>query len=179
MCVVIPWLILFSVFGTDFHGEVSSWWCYLSGILFFCYRMLDEMDGKQARRTGNSSPLGLLFDHGCDSFTTGLMTLGFMKLIQVGNSPIILIGLLATTQSFHFCTLEEYYVGGLFLGVGNGATDGSVIIIGLLFYCGYAGQEFWKTIYSLSIMGDTYNLQASHIFIYGMFISQVFASLYK
>jgi phosphatidylglycerophosphate synthase len=37
--------------------------------------MLDEMDGKQARKTGNSSPLGLLFDHGCDSFTTALLTI--------------------------------------------------------------------------------------------------------
>ena len=34
--------------------------------------MLDEMDGKQARRTGNSSPLGLLFDHGCDAFNAGI-----------------------------------------------------------------------------------------------------------
>lgn len=25
------------------------------------------MDGKQARRTGSSSPLGQLFDHGCDA----------------------------------------------------------------------------------------------------------------
>jgi len=29
------------------------------------------MDGKQARKTGNSSPLGMLFDHGCDAITTG------------------------------------------------------------------------------------------------------------
>ena len=40
-------------------------WCY------FVYRMLDEMDGKQARATQNSSPMGLIFDHGCDSFTSG------------------------------------------------------------------------------------------------------------
>jgi ethanolaminephosphotransferase len=28
---------------------------------------LDNCDGKQARKTGNSTPLGMLFDHGCDS----------------------------------------------------------------------------------------------------------------
>jgi len=33
--------------------------------------MFDEMDGKQARRSGNSSPLGLIFDHGCDAMTVG------------------------------------------------------------------------------------------------------------
>lgn len=30
-------------------------------------QILDNMDGKQARKTGSSSPLGLLFDHGCDA----------------------------------------------------------------------------------------------------------------
>lgn len=43
------------------------------------------------------------------------------------------------TQAFHFSTLEEYYVGGLYLGVGNGVTDGSVALIALFAYCGYAG----------------------------------------
>jgi phosphatidylglycerophosphate synthase len=28
------------------------------------YQTLDAVDGKQARRTGTSSPLGQLFDHG-------------------------------------------------------------------------------------------------------------------
>jgi len=32
------------------------------------------MDGKQARKTGNSSPLGMLFDHGCDALTMTLFT---------------------------------------------------------------------------------------------------------
>ena len=31
---------------------------------------LDAIDGKQARRTGSSTPLGELFDHGCDSMST-------------------------------------------------------------------------------------------------------------
>lgn len=28
---------------------------------------MDAIDGKQARRTGTSSPLGEFFDHGCDA----------------------------------------------------------------------------------------------------------------
>ena len=39
----------------------------------------DNMDGKQARKTGNSSPLGLLFDHGCDAMTAGLVTIMIVK----------------------------------------------------------------------------------------------------
>ena len=32
----------------------------------------DNCDGKQARKTGNSTPLGMLFDHGCDSLIVTL-----------------------------------------------------------------------------------------------------------
>ena len=112
--------------------------CYLM------YRILDEMDGKQARKTGNSSPLGLLFDHGCDSFATGLITMMIMKLVQIGNSSLIMFPLLATSMTFYLCTLEEYYIGGLFLGVGNPVTDGSVILIALFASAGYAGNGVFK-----------------------------------
>lgn len=97
------------------------------------------MDGKQARRTGNSSPLGLLFDHGCDAFSVGLQTLMIAKMIQIGNNYIVLLAVVASTAPFYFATMEEYYTGGLFLGPGNGITDGSIIIIGLFMYCGVVG----------------------------------------
>ena len=35
-----------------------------SGAAVFFYLHMDCLDGKQARRTKNSSPLGQLFDHG-------------------------------------------------------------------------------------------------------------------
>jgi ethanolaminephosphotransferase len=37
------------------------------------YTWLDCLDGKQARRTGTSSPLGQLFDHGCDALSVNLL----------------------------------------------------------------------------------------------------------
>jgi len=46
------------------------------------------MDGKQARKTGNSSPLGLLFDHGCDSFIVGFMMTMTAKIIVINNSTL-------------------------------------------------------------------------------------------
>lgn len=39
------------------------------------YQTLDSIDGKQARRTNSSSPLGELFDHGCDAVSAGTPTL--------------------------------------------------------------------------------------------------------
>ena len=44
---------------------------FVCAIGLFIYQTLDAIDGKQARRTQTSSPLGELFDHGCDSVSTG------------------------------------------------------------------------------------------------------------
>lgn len=38
-----------------------------------CMNLLDGIDGKQARRTGTSGPLGELFDHGLDSWSSVLI----------------------------------------------------------------------------------------------------------
>lgn len=50
----------------------APWWAYVQAALgLFIYQTLDATDGKQARRTGTSSPLGELFDHGCDALAQG------------------------------------------------------------------------------------------------------------
>jgi hypothetical protein len=66
-----------------------------------------------------------------------------VKAIQCGNNYLVLFALLGITQSFHFCTLEEYYSGGLFLGIGNGVTDASVIFIGLFIFTGFVGNDWF------------------------------------
>lgn len=97
MFTFVPFVLIFTIFGFDFVGYVAPWWCFLEGASYLIYRILDEMDGKQARRTGNSSPLGLLFDHGCDAFASALLTVMIIKAIQIGNNAYILIVLLAVT----------------------------------------------------------------------------------
>lgn len=47
----------------------------LSALGLFFYQSLDAIDGKQSRRTNSSSPLGEIFDHGCDAFSTGALSL--------------------------------------------------------------------------------------------------------
>jgi hypothetical protein len=48
------------------------------------YQTLDAIDGKQARRTGTSSPMGELFDHGCDSVSNGKGNNGFNCVHLIG-----------------------------------------------------------------------------------------------
>ena len=56
------------IYFPNLQGTAPSW-VYLSfafGIQW--YSLMDNLDGKQARRTQNSSPLGELFDHGSITF---------------------------------------------------------------------------------------------------------------
>ena len=137
------------------------------------------MDGKQARRTGNSSPLGLLFDHGCDAFSVGMVTLMIAKMIQIGNNYIILLALLASTMAFYFATLEEYYTGGLFLGPGNGITDASIILIGLFVYCGVFGTDIFTRNIVFTLNGVEHSYRFGHVFAVAVLIQQTCAVLYK
>jgi ethanolaminephosphotransferase len=56
--------ILLTIYNIDFDGVSPRWTYLLAAIATFIYLHLDCLDGKQARATGTSSPLGQLFDHG-------------------------------------------------------------------------------------------------------------------
>ena len=86
------------------------------------YTCLDGIDGKQARRTGTSGPLGELFDHGLDSWMTFLMPLGMFSIFgRDGNSVDvfrlywIMLGVMLTFICSHW---EKYNTGVLFLPWG-------------------------------------------------------------
>lgn len=63
------------------------WTCFLCALGLFIYQSLDSIDGKQARRTNTSSPLGELFDHGCDSISTIFVALSACISCQLGHYP--------------------------------------------------------------------------------------------
>ena len=66
-------------------------WAYLlCAVGLFVYQSLDAIDGKQARRTNSSSPLGELFDHGCDSLSTGRSSFLFVVVSLRPSKPYVL-----------------------------------------------------------------------------------------
>jgi len=64
---LIPLILCQTLYGSDLEGPVDAWWCYIVAITYIIYTLMDNSDGKQARRTGASSPVGMLFDHFCDA----------------------------------------------------------------------------------------------------------------
>lgn len=84
------------------ENTVAPSWVYMAaGINIFIYQTMDAIDGKQARRTGASSPLGQLFDHGCDSMSVSFLILTIATTFGMGFS--------FSTASFLFSTLLLFW----------------------------------------------------------------------
>lgn len=72
-------------------------------------------------------------------------------------------------STFYFSTLEEYYLGGLFLGVGNGVTDGSGTIFAILILMGFLGNDImlktiiWDLKLNLIILYGVMAINVGHI----------------
>jgi len=111
--------LLHTTFATVVMGyfmpnyETSApWWAYLlTSICMFIYQTLDAVDGKQARRTGNSTPLGQLFDHGCDGFSTILIADGITMLTLTPDRALTNQVIFAVP--FFLAQWEEMHTGTL------------------------------------------------------------------
>ncbi|XP_067863280.1 choline/ethanolaminephosphotransferase 1-like [Heptranchias perlo] len=88
-------------------------WAYLACALgLFIYQTLDAIDGKQARRTNSSSPLGELFDHGCDSLSTVFVVLGICIAVQLGTNPDWMFFCCFAGVFMFYCAHWQTYVSG-------------------------------------------------------------------
>lgn len=146
-----PYIVCYSSYGTtmDNNQETSplgsrlpNYYYLIFLACYFTYRMFDEFDGKQARRTGNSTPLGMLFDHGCDAFCISAVMLTGGKFLTVGDSATSLAWVSGSLAMFHAQIMEEYYVGGMVFSHCNAVTDGSFAAYALFLYMGIAGNSF-------------------------------------
>jgi ethanolaminephosphotransferase len=143
-CTLIPHLIIMFSYPHDLKGEVPSWMCLLAAVGQLAYVILDNCDGKQARKTGSSSPLGLLFDHGCDAINTFICGLTLFTTIQLGNSFWSVWGFIVAFVIFFMATWEEYYIEALNLPCFNGANEGIMGVIIMLLISAFFGTSFWN-----------------------------------
>lgn len=169
LCNFIPHIMIVVLFGSDFEGEVPAWFLVALACLYFIYMVADNSDGKQARRTGTSSPLGMLLDHGMDSVTTVINNFIIQRTLQLGNCYVNIIGMLVTSIPFYFAVLEQYYTGELVLQVVNGVDDGSFIYIAICLLSALYGPSFWKQ--EIDIFGGKYQpIPLNHLFVYALLI---------
>ena len=79
---------------------------------FFIYQSLDAIDGKQARRTKSNTPLGELFDHGCDAISTFLAALSAICAIGIHDYPYTMLLFVLVVMTLVFCYHWQTYVCG-------------------------------------------------------------------
>ncbi|CAH1258837.1 CEPT1 [Branchiostoma lanceolatum] len=68
--------------------EEVPWWFYTNIVIgLFLIQTLDGLDGIQARRTGNGSPIGAIVDSACDIIANGICITSISVAMQLGTSP--------------------------------------------------------------------------------------------
>ncbi|KAK4263697.1 hypothetical protein QN277_029078 [Acacia crassicarpa] len=138
-------LILSALLGYIYSPHLDSpppRWVHLAhGLLLFLYQTFDAVDGKQARRTNSSSPLGELFDHGCDALACTFESLAFGSTVMCGRDTFW--WWLISAVPFYWATWEHYFTNCLVLPVVNGPTEGLMIIYLLHFFTAIVGAQWW------------------------------------
>lgn len=89
-----------------------------SKVIYLIYS--DGIDGKQARRTGTSGPLGELFDHGLDSYSAVFIPIYMFSLFgETDLSPLRMYFVTFNIfLNFYLPHFEKYNTGIMFLPWG-------------------------------------------------------------
>ena len=129
--------------GFDFSSKLKPSTCLIVGIFQLIYLLLDNINEKQARRTGNSTPFGILMDHGCDIFANIFTAFNLSKLLVLGNdyyySYSVFFGLFL---GFYMMTFEEYKLEEVHFPPINGSDEGNFFIFLLGVFLSYFGQDY-------------------------------------
>ncbi|XP_055592627.1 ethanolaminephosphotransferase 1 isoform X2 [Uranotaenia lowii] len=125
-------------------NPIPGWVWVLAAINLFVAYTLDGIDGKQARRTGTSGPLGELFDHGLDSYSTLLIPVYVFSLFGRQDLPPLRMHfvMLNAYLNFYLSHAEKYLTGVMFLPWGyDFVMWGVSLTMGIT---GILGPEIWQ-----------------------------------
>ncbi|GAB7363507.1 hypothetical protein MBLNU230_g3776t1 [Neophaeotheca triangularis] len=136
-------VLLQAYYDPDLQGPSQSWVYYSYAFGVWAYSTMDNIDGKQARRTGTSSGLGELFDHGIDSLNCTLASLLETSAMALGPTPIGALTALVPCLPMFFSTWETYHTHTLYLGYFNGPTEGLIIASSIMLLSGLFGPQIW------------------------------------
>ncbi|XP_029825165.2 ethanolaminephosphotransferase 1 [Ixodes scapularis] len=135
--------------SSDLHPEappVPPWVWLVCALNQFLAHTLDGIDGKHARYTGSSGPLGELFDHGLDSWATLFMPVCLYSVFGRAELSCSTWRFFLILCNVHFCFIlshwEKYNTGILYLPWGY---DISQMILLSSFVLTYLkSYQFWK-----------------------------------
>lgn len=132
-------------YSPDARQDPPRWACALCALGVFVYQSLDAIDGKQARRTGSQSPLGELFDHGCDSISTVFIALGACIAVKLGEYPTWMFFQCFCAMTLFYCAHWQAYVTGTLKMGRIDVTEAQFAIIGIHIVSATLGPDAWTT----------------------------------
>jgi ethanolaminephosphotransferase len=110
-------------------------------ILIFIYQTLDNIDGKQARRTGTSTALGMLMDHGCDAMSCFFLCNCVIRIVGITDEKLAIFGTYTILFIFYLSVWAQYYSNGVMsLGKINAVDDGIPAVYCLAIITIFTGQ---------------------------------------
>jgi len=135
-------------------GATPGWVFFLQGIFVFMYQTFDNLDGKQARKTGSSSALGEAFDHGSDSLAIHMWAIFLGNALRLnGMDTLLLFNLLMSV--FFLAHWENYYTKQLILRELSNPTETQLLTILCLWVTGIVGQDYWLNTIYIPLLGNT------------------------
>ncbi|KAJ2845047.1 hypothetical protein GGI22_006684, partial [Coemansia erecta] len=174
------------VYAPNLVERCPAWVYFAFSLCIWIYGSFDAVDGKQARRTGTASPLGELFDHGCDSLVVSLVMILFASTSQLGETWWTVALVFFALTNFYISTMEEYHTHVLFLGYFSGPVEGIVAFSLATLATGIMGPQIWATsVYDIigvvphSVAARLPALTLAHMVVVGMgvgLIPTVYAS---
>ncbi len=129
----IPLMVYYNPY---FDKALPSWVLAYAGFTVFFYLTMDAIDGMQARKTKSSSPLGQLFDHGCDCAITTVFAILMTNALGLHGSSLYVIAFVVGVQvTFFLSQWEEKYTGVCRTSVGGlfGVTEAQMMLCSQMF----------------------------------------------
>jgi len=123
---------------------VSPFFFFLLAFAHFWFQTCDAVDGKQARRTDNCSPLGQILDHSLDQVSYVFFYVGTLQCLRTGPGWMCL-GLIYAGLAPHFSIeYRKYFTNhhSTVLGV-LGATEDLTIKYVMMVVVGCNGQDWF------------------------------------
>jgi len=152
LCVVFSFLLLVVYCPEGVDGIAPNWVYGVIAALVFMYQTFDNLDGKQARRTGSSSALGEVFDHGADSMSVPMFAITYGNMLQLG--PVLTFAsLLIMSTVFYLAHWEGYFTRSLILRPVTNPTEAQLGMIFLLLMTAWYSPHVWLIEISLPLIG--------------------------
>ncbi|XP_071452387.1 cholinephosphotransferase 1 isoform X3 [Hetaerina americana] len=145
LAVNILTTLILIIYSPDAKAEAPRWAFFVCALGLFIYQSLDAIDGKQARRTGTSSPLGELFDHGCDSISTVFVAVSACISVQLGYYPTWMFFQCFCAMALFYCAHWQTYVSGKLRFGKVDVTEAQITIIFIHLISAVFGSSIWST----------------------------------